>query len=88
MEWRCTECGRTHDEPPEICVCGSANLEPRDDGGAGRFSLLELRKRLLEPADADRSLVRDEPYVTVAFRILLVLAVGVSVLLVAAWLLV
>lgn len=88
MEWRCAECDRTYDEPPEVCVCGSANLEPRDDRDSERFSLLELRKRLLEPADADRSLVRDEPYVTVAFRILLVLAVGVGVLTLAVWLLV
>lgn len=87
MEWRCAECDRNYDEPPPTCVCGSANVEPRDDRGSGRFSLLELRRRLLEPADADRSLVRDEPYVTVAFRVLFVLAIGLAVLLLAVWLL-
>lgn len=88
MEWRCAECGRTYAEPPDVCVCGSANLEPRDDGDDGRFSLLELRRRLLEPGDADRSLVRDEPYVTAAFRVLLLLAVALAITLLAAWLLV
>lgn len=88
MEWRCAECGRNHDEPPETCVCGSADVEPRDAPDDGRYSLLELRRRLLEPADADRSLVRDEPYVTVAFRVILVLVVGLGVLLLAVWVLV
>lgn len=88
MEWRCAECDRIHDEPPEVCVCGSANLEPRENGGSTRFSLLEIRKRLVDPADAERSLVRDEPYVSIAFRILLLLAVGAGILLLAVWLLV
>ena len=67
MEWRCADCGRTHDEPPEQCVCGSANVEPAA-GNEGRYSLLGVRRRLLSPSDADRSLVREEPYVTLLFR--------------------
>lgn len=72
MTWRCRECGRTYYDPPEACVCGSADVGP--DGGEAersRFSLLALRERLLDPRNADRSLVRDEPYVALAFRVLL-----------------
>jgi hypothetical protein len=67
MEWRCADCGRVHDEPPERCACGSSNVEPATDEG-GRYSLLGVRRRLLSPSDADRSLVREEPYVTLLFR--------------------
>ncbi|MFQ3320070.1 MAG: hypothetical protein ACI8UR_002207 [Natronomonas sp.] len=83
MEWRCAECGRSHDEPPETCVCGSSNVEPADeaDTDADRYSLLSFRKRLLNPREADRSLIRDEPYVTFVFRLLFGLAlVGAVVL--------
>ena len=82
MAWRCRDCGRTYDEPPEACVCGSADVGPReDDGGRGRYSLLAIRERLLDPGNADRSLVRDEPYVALAFRLLLAAAVLATVLL-------
>lgn len=86
MEWRCRECGRTYDEPPEACACGSADVGPRDDVEAGRdrYSLLALRERLLDPRNADRSLVRDEPYVALAFRLLLAAALIAAVLLVVA----
>ena len=67
MEWRCADCGRAHDEPPEQCACGSSNVEPATDE-ADRYSLLGVRRRLLSPLEADRSLVRDEPYVTLLFR--------------------
>ena len=88
MEWRCRECGRTHDEPPETCVCGSSDVGPAEgEGGRSRFSLLALRERLLEPGSADRSLVRDEPYVNLAFRVLLV-AVLLGVVLIGLALLV
>ncbi len=73
MEWRCADCGRVHDDPPERCACGSANVEPA--GGDGRYSLLAVRRRLLSPADADRSLAREEPYVTLLFRVVVALAV-------------
>lgn len=74
MTWRCGECGRTHDDPPETCVCGSADVGPDagDDGESSRLSLLALRQRLLDPRNADRSLVREEPYVALAFRVLVV----------------
>lgn len=77
MKWRCGDCDRTYDEPPETCVCGSANLNPAadEDGGRSRYSLLAFRERLLDPKNADRSLVRDEPYVSLAFRVLLAVAV-------------
>lgn len=75
MAWRCAECDRAYDEPPETCVCGSAQVEPVDDEAAdGPYSLLALRERLLDPQDADRSLVRDEPYVTILFRVLFAVA--------------
>lgn len=73
MTWRCRECGRTYHDPPEACVCGSADVGPAggDVGERSRFSLLALRQRLLDPRNADRSLIRDEPYVALAFRVLL-----------------
>lgn len=82
MEWRCRECGRTHDESPETCVCGSADVGPREEVDDGRdwYSLLAVRERLLDPGNADRSLVRDEPYVALAFRLLLAAAVLATVL--------
>ena len=86
MTWRCADCDRTYDRPPETCRCGSAAVEPDDgDGPADRFSLPGLRRRLLAPGDADRSLVRDEGRVALAFRVLLfvslLIAVTVAVLL-------
>ena len=86
MTWRCRECGRTYQEPPEACVCGSADLDPEDGEGSadGRFSLLAIRQRLHDPRNADRSLVREEPYVATAFRVLLGIAVVVLVLLAIA----
>lgn len=89
MAWRCRECGRTYDEPPETCTCGSASIGPDDgEGGRSRFSLLALRQRLLDPGNADRSLVRDEPYVALAFRVLVVAALLGGLLLAALVLLV
>ena len=85
MQWRCRECGRRYDEPPETCVCGSADVHAGEE--PSRFSLLALRERLLDPASADRSLVREEPYVALAFRLLLA-AVLVGVVLLAVALLV
>ncbi|MEF8807501.1 hypothetical protein [Natronomonas sp.] len=78
MKWRCGDCDRVYDEPPETCVCGSANLNPAadEDRGRSRYSLLALRERLLDPKNADRSLVRDEPYVSLAFRVLFAVAVS------------
>ena len=72
MEWRCADCGRVYDEPPEQCTCGSSNVEPATDE-VDRYSLLGVRRRLLSPLEADRSLVRDEPYVTLLFRALVAL---------------
>ncbi|PSQ11934.1 hypothetical protein BRC99_05880 [Halobacteriales archaeon QS_7_69_60] len=81
MKWRCADCGRVHDDPPERCACGSADVEPAA-GDDGRFSPLAVRRRLLSPADADRSLTREEPYVALLFRA--VVALAVVALLVAA----
>lgn len=83
MKWRCEDCDRTYDEPPETCVCGSPNVVPDEGKERSRYSLLAVRKRLLDPKNADRSLVRDEPYVSLAFRILLAFGVF-AILLVAA----
>lgn len=79
MTWRCADCDRTYDRPPETCRCGSAAVEPDDgDGPADRFSLPGLRRRLLAPGDADRSLVRDEGRVALAFRVLLFVSLVVA----------
>lgn len=77
MKWRCGDCDRAYDEPPETCVCGSSNLNPvtDEDDGRSHYSLLAVRERLFDPKNADRSLVRDEPYVSLAFRVLLAVAV-------------
>lgn len=82
MEWHCRECGRAYHDPPEVCVCGSSDVGPRDDeGGRSRYSPLAIRERLLDPKNADRSLVRNEPYLSLAFRVLLTAAVLATVLL-------
>ena len=81
MKWRCADCGRVHDDPPERCACGSADVEPAA-GDDGRFSPLAVRRRLLSPADADRSLTSEEPYVRLLFRA--VVALAAVALLVAA----
>ena len=83
MEWRCADCGRVHDDPPERCACGSADVEPAA-GDDGRTSLLAVRRRLLSPADADRSLIREEPYVRLLFRAVVALAAVVLLVAVAA----
>ena len=71
MQWRCVECGQTYDEAPERCSCGSAAVEPADGTKRGRLSLRSAGERLLSPNRTDRSLIRDEPYVDFAFRVLL-----------------
>lgn len=86
VSWCCADCGRSYDDPPETCACGSAAVEP-DDGSADgeaedRFSLLAVRRRLLEPGTADRSLVSDDPRIALAFRVLLALSLAVLGLLV------
>ena len=83
MEWRCADCGRVHDDPPERCACGSAGVEPAA-GDDGRTSLLAVRRRLLSPADADRSLIREEPYVRLLFRAVVALAAVVLLVAVVA----
>lgn len=89
MEWRCATCDRSYAEPPNMCACGTAALEPvegGDDRSASRFSLPGLRRRLVDPEAADRGLVRDEPYVTLVFRFLLVVALlGAAMLVVLAF---
>ncbi|QLD87267.1 hypothetical protein HWV23_16575 [Natronomonas halophila] len=87
MKWRCGDCDRVYDDPPETCVCGSANLLPDEGSDRSRYSLLALRERLLDPKNADRSLVRDEPYVSLAFRILFAVAVFCVLLLVVGFVL-
>ena len=89
MRWRCADCGRTHDEPPGTCACGSADVDPADvdapdDSGDGRFSLLAARRRLLEPTEADRSIVAEDPRVVLAFRVLLLVSLVVLLGLVVA----
>lgn len=82
MEWRCRECGRRYDQPPEACACGSADVGPDGPGERrSRFSLLALRDRLVDPMSADRSLVREDSTVSLAFRLLLAASVlGVALL--------
>lgn len=83
MSWRCADCGRTHDDPPETCACGSPDIQPIDGDASGtdigddRFSLVAVRRRLLDPAEADRSLVRDDPRVAFVFRALVLVSLVV-----------
>ena len=87
MTWRCRECGRTYDEPPESCPCGVMDLEPDDGDRRSRFSLLAARRRLLEPGQADRSLTTEDPRIEFVFR-LVILALGLGVALLVVRLLV
>ncbi|WP_254841185.1 hypothetical protein [Natronomonas marina] len=75
MGWRCRECDRTYEDPPETCRCGSTDVEPDDGGRESRYSLLAVRRRLLEPRSADRSLVDGDPRVGLVFRALFLLSV-------------
>jgi hypothetical protein len=80
VRWRCADCDRTYDRPLETCRCGSAAVHPDDGERTGRYSLLAIRRRLIDPGSADRSLVGDDRRITVVFRAVLV----VSLLTVAA----
>jgi hypothetical protein len=73
VKWRCAECSQVYDEAPETCVCGSSNVNP-DDGGKSRFSPAALRERLVDPQSSNRSLVREEPFIALAFRFVVALA--------------
>ena len=85
MEWRCAACGQSYDEPPEACACGAMSLEPVPGGADDTPSLdaaAAIRGRLFHPVEADSSQGRDEPYVTVLFRFLLLVALLGAVMLV------
>ena len=89
MRGRCADCGRTHDEPPGTCACGLADVNPADgdapdDSGDGRFSLLAAHCCLLEPTEADRSIVAKDPQVVLAFRVFLLVSLVVLLGLVVA----
>lgn len=78
MEWVCTECERTYHEAPEACgVCGNAAVVPADEYQQSRLDRLLAHARgvLTDPSSVDRSLVRPESGVDLAFRLLVLAAV-------------
>lgn len=81
MGWRCRECDRTYEDPPETCRCGSTDVEPDDGTRESRYSLLAVRRRLLDPAEADRSLVRGDRRISLVFRALFAVSLLALVLL-------
>lgn len=86
MDWVCTECERTYHEAPEECrVCGNEAVVPAEELQRGRLdrAIANARGALTDPASLDRSLVRPESGVDLAFRLLVV----ATVLLAAALLL-
>jgi len=87
VRWRCADCGHTYDEAPERCHCGSVDVETDDGDPESRYSLPAVRRRLLEPREADRSLVGDDPLVVLAFRVFLLVSLVVLLGLVVASLL-
>jgi hypothetical protein len=84
VTWRCRACDRTYEDPPETCRCGSTDVEPDDGGRESRYSLLSIRRRLLDPAEADRSLVGGDRRVEFVFRVLLALSLLALALLAVA----
>jgi hypothetical protein len=86
VDWVCTECDRTYHEVPDACrVCGNEAVIPADEHRSGRLgALLEnARRRLTDPLSVDRSLVRPESGVDLAFRLLVLGAVLLAVALLA-----
>lgn len=91
MEWACTNCGRTYDEPPaDVCsVCAHGTVVPATDAEPDRRAALldRLRRALFDPGSFDAGLAETSKLVVAAFRILFVLslfvllAVAVSLLL-------
>jgi len=82
VDWVCTECERTYHEVPDACrVCGNETVVPADEYRPGRLdALLEnARGALTDPASVDRSLVRPESGVDLAFRLLVLGAVLLAV---------
>ncbi len=89
MEWRCSVCGQSYDEPPEACDCGAMSLEPvpgSAEDAKTRDAAAAIRGRLFDPVEADRNPGHDETYVTTVFRFLLLVALlGAVMLLVLAF---
>ena len=74
----CTDCERTYDEVPEECrVCGNEAVVPADEFQRSRLDrvLAHARGALTDPASVDRSLVRPESGVDLAFRLLVLATV-------------
>jgi len=86
VDWVCTECERTyHDVPDECRICGNEAVVPAEEFQRSRLDrvLANARGALTDPASLDRSLVRPESGIDLAFRLLVV----ATVLLAAALLL-
>jgi hypothetical protein len=78
VDWVCTECERTYHEAPDACsVCGNGTVVPADEHRVGRLDRLlrNARGALTDPSSVDRSLVRPESGVDLAFRLLVLAAV-------------
>jgi len=77
VEWVCTECERSYHELPEACLaCGNEAVVPADERGGSQLGRLlgNARDAVLDPANADRSLVRPSSGVDLAFRLLLLVS--------------
>lgn len=91
MEWACTNCGRTYDDPPDdVClVCASGTIVPDDDAELQpRDAFLDrLRRVVVDPESIETDLTGTSGAVSLAFRlvavlsVLILVAVGVAVLL-------
>lgn len=86
MDWVCTECERTYHEVPEECqVCGNEAVVPAEEFERSRLDrvLANARGALTDPGSIDRSLVRPESGIDLAFRLLVLATVllGVALLL-------
>lgn len=88
MEWACTECGRTYDEPPaDVCVaCGNGALLPAEAAASdARDAYLDtVRRALLDPASLDRGLTSSRPMVDLVFRLVVVFSVLLLLVVVVA----
>lgn len=82
MDWVCTECERTYHELPEECrLCGNEAVVPAEAFRRSRLdrALDTARGALTDPASIDRSLVRPESGIDLAFRLLVLATVLLAV---------
>lgn len=76
MEWACTNCGRTYDEPPaDVCVvCGHGSVVPAESAKPDpRDAYLDsVRRALFDPSSLEHGLTSSGAIVDIAFRLVIV----------------